>query len=471
MNIKHQEIIIDSKAPFANCKLGREKYASILIDIVSYYSNGFVLAINSEWGTGKTTFVKMWECLLQNKEFKTLYFNAWENDFEDNPLVALIAEFKALTDKKNGKYKSLLKKGAIFTKNLAPELIKSIVENYKFAKTVSDTVENATKGATEILEDEINEYTKKKEGIKDFRKALKDFVESIENKKPIVFIIDELDRCRPNYSVTLLEQIKHLFSVPGIVFVLSIDKEQLGNAVRGVYGSDRINADEYLRRFIDLEYSIPIPDTKIFVRYLYSYFEFGRTLLSDRRKGVREFWYEPDNLIDLATILFEKSNLSLRQQEKIFAHARIALLSLEWNQYLFPTLFIFLIYLKNHHPSIYKKIELKSIKPKELIEEFAKIFPKSIEKEDDLRLVIHLEALLGYLYYSYYFENARHFRLLTQGKEGEKEIIDIKSHFDNTEGQDEFVRNIKSFIDKWDYRGISIRHVLDKINLVQNIIA
>ena len=66
-------------------------------------------------------------------------------------------------------------------------------------------------------------------------------------------MIDELDRCNPHYSVLVLERIKHIFSVPGIVFILSVDKKQFGNAIRGYYGSDLIDANEYLRRFIDLD--------------------------------------------------------------------------------------------------------------------------------------------------------------------------------------------------------------------------
>ena len=93
-------------------------------------------------------------------------------------------------------------------------------------------------------------------------------MEATKGDKPIIFIIDELDRCRPSYAVELLEQVKHFFSVSGIVFVLSIDKVQLGHAVRGVYGNDRINADEYLRRFIDIEYSIPVPDKNYFEIFL-----------------------------------------------------------------------------------------------------------------------------------------------------------------------------------------------------------
>lgn len=67
-----------------------------------------------------------------------------------------------------------------------------------------------------------------------------------------MFFIDELDRCRPTFAIELLERIKHLFDIQNIVFVLSIDKEQLEASTAAAYGS-AINAPEYLRRFIDLE--------------------------------------------------------------------------------------------------------------------------------------------------------------------------------------------------------------------------
>jgi hypothetical protein len=148
--------------------------------------------------------------------------------------------------------------------------------------------------------------------VDDFQKALSEFVDTIEGDKPIIFLVDELDRCRPDYAVSLLEQIKHLFSVPKIVFVLAIDKEQLGHAIRGVYGSDRLNADEYLRRFIDLEYKIPRPDTREFVSYLYDYFGFNDKFLQQGRKTFSDFRDEEQAFVDFASILFEKTNLSLR---------------------------------------------------------------------------------------------------------------------------------------------------------------
>src|ERR1700709_2244199 len=117
MKIKHDPIEIDNESPFKNCKFDRGKYAETLTQIVGSYSEGFVFAINNEWGTGKTTFVKMWEKQLQNNKFKTIYFNAWENDFEQNPMVALMAELKKISKSKEDIYNSLIKKSASITKS------------------------------------------------------------------------------------------------------------------------------------------------------------------------------------------------------------------------------------------------------------------------------------------------------------------------------------------------------------------
>src|SRR5690606_36180541 len=116
--------------------------------------------------------------------------------------------------------------------------------------------------------EEIDAYTKKKKTIIEFRKELEVFIKR-NTDKPLIFIIDELDRCRPDYAVEVLEQMKHFFAVPGIIFILSIDKNHLASSIKGYYGSENINTDEYLRRFIDLEYSISKPITEHYVDYLF----------------------------------------------------------------------------------------------------------------------------------------------------------------------------------------------------------
>ncbi len=224
MEIRHKDLLPDKENPFLHCKLGREKYANVLTTIVQNYADGFVLALNGEWGTGKTTFVRMWQASLEKATYKTIYFNAWENDFENEPLTALLGELKKLVDRKTEAYKSLLKKGVVISKNILPALAKGVISKYVDAGITLDVLEKSIEAATEILDKEVEEYVNKKQGLIDFKHELEKYIETNNNGKPVVFIIDELDRCRPNYAVELLEKVKHFFSVKGIVFVLSIDK-------------------------------------------------------------------------------------------------------------------------------------------------------------------------------------------------------------------------------------------------------
>jgi hypothetical protein len=179
-----------------------------------------------------------------------------------------------------------------------------------------DGLENASKAAAEILKKEIEAYASRKKELSDFRKDLESFVNKGIGGKPVIFFIDELDRCRPNYSVEVLEHMKHFFAVRGIVFVLAIDKEQLGHAVRGVYGSEQLNSDEYLRRFIDLEDSIPQPSTKDFTSYLFDYFAFDQFFKAKGRLQYPNTLEEREAFLSLATMLFDKTKITLRQQER-----------------------------------------------------------------------------------------------------------------------------------------------------------
>lgn len=467
MNIRHKDLLIDKDQPFKECKLGREKYATILSQIVSDYKDGFVMAINSEWGTGKTTFIKMWQQHLINKEFETLYFNAWEDDFSENPIVGIMAAFKSLTgEKSNSLLKSLLSLGSKIIKNVAPQVVKFVAEANGVTKVIADLVENSVKGTTEILEEEIKKYNERKKGINEFRKSLEEYISSLESEKPLVFIIDELDRCRPSYAIALLESIKHLFSVPGVVFVLSIDKEQLGHAMRGVYGSEQLNANEYLRRFIDIEYNMPEPNAPEFVSYLYNYFGFDEKIMQHGRPNNNDFRDESISIQKFSLLLFENGNITLRQQEKIMAHARIALSSLNSNQYLLPGLFIYLVFLKNHDSKTYTKIKNKELTTQGLLDSMKDTIPKGIKKNDILN-VIYLEALLATTYHNYKYERDISEKLITE--ENHRLVsIKVKSNFDFAKDQEEFIRLMWSVGNK-DFAHMSIKHLIDKIDLLQQV--
>ncbi len=469
MSIKHKDIEIPAEKPFANCKLGREKYAKILTNIATTYSDGFVLAINNEWGAGKTTFIKMWQQHLNNGEFKTLYFNAWENDYDSNPLAALMSELKTLSPKSKTKtFDALLRKGALFTKSITPNLIKAFASKYITVEALTETIKNSTETAMDILKDEIDIHTKKKEGLVEFRKNLENFINEIRNDKPVIFLIDELDRCRPNYAVEVLETIKHFFNVPGIVFVISIDKQQLCSAIKGYYGSENFNSTEYLRRFFDLEYSITSPNEGDFCRYLYEYFKFDEYFLSPERIRVPELQQDKDKFIRFSEFIFKNKEINLRLQEKIYSHAKIVTGVLKKENYFFPSLSLLLIYFKILKPDLYKEISDFKYTPQQIIDQLSDFLP-SIPNEYDNNQIGYIEALLVYLYYNNYkSRKSKAIDILTYVNSINDYQTNLKSGLTFIDSNNTLLTFLKNFNRSY-FSNLKLDYLLNFINLTENI--
>lgn len=468
MNIKHNQIDITEENPFENCKLDRKKYADVLTNIINSYTHGFVLGINNKWGTGKTTFVKMWQQDLKNKGHKTVYFNAWENDFEDNPLTALMGELKTLTKKSTEpEFKSTLKTAAALSKHIAPIIAQALAEKYIDTKGVKDAIAGVTKGLSDVFENEVNQYAEKKKSITEFKKSLSEFIANTYEGKPLVFIVDELDRCRPNYAVSILEQIKHFFSVPNVVFVLSIDKVQLGNAIRGVYGSDFIDSEEYLRRFIDLEYSIPEPDADVFYRYLFEFYEFNEFFNSSERQQYRELQKDNKYFLRIAKLLFTNQNIPLRQQEKIFGLARVALRSFNPNSYVVPHIFLFLAFIKITNNEFYNRVKNKELTLLEVQEEYLKtvVANKNDETEHEL---MWLEVYLVNFYHNYL--ESRYYRKKLYEYDSElnsnKLLIDSIINKDKNSSFLNILENIHRGRSEGD---LDLGYFLNRIELLENL--
>ncbi len=154
-------------------------------------------------------------------------------------------------------FKSIVASVSIEVK--APYIGKVVIDGEKLIKTHENL--NSKMNTHDIYAD----YTLYEQELK----RLKDFLCSwaSQQDKPIVVIIDELDRCRPDYSVKTLEILKHFFDIPGFVFILALDEEQLKNSVKTLFGTE--NFDEYKRKFINNSFLLPPPDKIKFTDYLY----------------------------------------------------------------------------------------------------------------------------------------------------------------------------------------------------------
>ena len=247
--------------PFKNDLLGRKEPAEVLTHLVDNFEGPCVLAVDAAWGTGKTTFIRMWSQHLRNQGFPVVKFNAWETDFSGDPFVALATE---LTE-------GLRPYGDLEAKiDATKEAAKQVL-----LRTGLGAIRIASAGVVDLApllehkEDRLTAQKNAQELVKKFGATLQDMANELQAQKghPLVVVIDELDRCRPSYAVELLEVAKHLFSVDHIVFVLAVNRSELAHSIRALYGNDFDGAG-YLRRFFDVDFRLPDPERAAFINAL-----------------------------------------------------------------------------------------------------------------------------------------------------------------------------------------------------------
>ena len=122
--------------------------------------------------------------------------------------------------------------------------------------------------ASKLAEQLLDDYPKGRQSIHDFRKELQVMVDVLwenNDQKPLVVLIDELDRCRPSYAIELLETCKHIFSIDHAIFILAVNRSELAHSVKVPYGA-QFDAEGYLRRFFDHEIILPSPDRQLFIK-------------------------------------------------------------------------------------------------------------------------------------------------------------------------------------------------------------
>lgn len=349
MKLKSQKIEPKTENPFEGDLLNRKQYADVLTQIVKNTEDGFTLSINADWGYGKTTFVKMWDAMLQSEGYKTIYFNAWESDFVADPMMALIDGLRSGFEEQDLPQEKLQFSKAFWT--VATKLVKLVLQ----WQVIGEVAEIFQDGIKECLEDkdDLQKSLSIKKLVNDFREQLAKSAKDIGGDKPLIIFVDELDRCRPDYAVQMLERIKHFFAIDNIIFVLSIDKKVLCKSIEAVYGGLKIDTEAYLRRFVDIEFDLPEPQIDLFAKALFEQKEIGKyfTTYSDINSGDKREERLKDTLIDC----FLSQSNSLRDVEKYFNRLEIILNS-QALPHASADLIAYLLYLYMFHRDVYEEL-------------------------------------------------------------------------------------------------------------------
>ncbi|MEO5703141.1 MAG: P-loop NTPase fold protein, partial [Gammaproteobacteria bacterium] len=333
MRLTTPRLEIEEGNAFEQDALDRKKFGVSLMNLVSRSDDALVIALNAPWGEGKTTFIKMWQGLLKENNVNSIYFDAFENDYVDDAFIAIASQIVSFIEmelsstssaKKNLKdlKKNAAKVGAqllTWTVKLGIKAATLGVINASDIEALNDIKSDLAKDTSEVLskyvQERIQSHKKNVQSIKSFKDTLSATADIIrqETGKPLIIIIDELDRCKPTYAVEIIEKIKHLFSVPNVVFILVMHKPQLEEAVKSVYGQG-VNANIYLQKFINIECSLP---KNIDPRNINDYRRYCNRLYQLHKL---ETWNDKPGLLNSVTALARHFDLSLRELEKCFTY-------------------------------------------------------------------------------------------------------------------------------------------------------
>ncbi len=250
-----------------------------------------VLSVEAGYGEGKTVFAGLWRDALADGPHVPVPFNAWRSDHADDPLavfLAALAEAVPLPEGQAGKDKAKKVLGAFRKIGVAGARAAATV-------VVGKAVDQATDGVLDLIrtaqDDEGKDHAAHLQAFLDgadknidkaltgaimdqltamtFRRtALPNVLDTIHaaligpggEEGKVVVLIDELDRCRPDFAVGLLEAVKHLFEDhPGFRFALMLNPARLEATAGSMYGVVE-GGERYLTKFIDQRLRLPVSD-------------------------------------------------------------------------------------------------------------------------------------------------------------------------------------------------------------------
>lgn len=305
-----------------NDQLGRNEELRQFVRLLNSIDGNCTIALDGDWGSGKTFFVKQAQMIIDSfNEYKnkkaisekdeenikmvkdkfsdlgiklqaTAYYDAWENDNEDDPLLSILYSIISTADCDKDFFKQ--QKPIALLKSIA-----NTITTKAFSIPLKDLLEALSE---EDIFKKLKQHKTLRENVTEFLNELIPF-----GSTRLVIFIDELDRCKPSYAVKMLERIKHFFSNENIIFVFAINSRELQNTIKQYYGTD-FNAYQYLDRFFDLKIDLKLIDINKFIEL--------HGLWSDDE-------YKMDICYSADRVLAKFYHFSMRMTDRYFKQVRI----------------------------------------------------------------------------------------------------------------------------------------------------
>lgn len=277
------------------------------------------MLIEGEWGTGKTEFCyKLINLIDENTSLNSIYIDAYAEDHLDDPLIMILGNLSKYIEQNLIETKPEIKekffKAAIpVVKFLLKTSLKAGVNLVlkQNADTIGEELQDTIKEAgEEAINGTVETIIKDQEKAQENINQLKAVIEIITQEAPLIIFIDELDRCRPDFSLKLLEKIKHVFEVANLKFVLLANRAQLVAGIKHTYGYE-VEAERYLDKFFKFSF-------KLSGYYLWNLSEFRPVTIEHFKNQLSKFNLSSLNAsvaLEFISALVQTNNISLREAE------------------------------------------------------------------------------------------------------------------------------------------------------------
>jgi len=271
----------------------------------------------------------MWKAHLDSRRDSNedvpvcILLNAWEDDYCGDPLLSLVDAIERElsekpTDKKTknrlGSVKEATRDLGWFMVGMANSAVSHWTGLDAAAAGELAETKKGNRGKDSSIPDILSLFQSRKGALRHLKSALRSLFE--DKTTPVFVLVDELDRCRPDFAIQYLETITHVFDVEGLTFVLAVDLLQLENSARALFG-DGLNFPEYYRKFAHRNIRLPSPDEagirNLVTRYIDRYLD-DPSKDSPRRKSLLNFEETRRALTELPYDL----RLTPRQIQEVF---------------------------------------------------------------------------------------------------------------------------------------------------------
>ena len=286
-----------------------------IVRILSRERKGCCFGIDGAWGSGKTFVLEEFERRISKQQseetadnqFYVFHYDCWKYDYYEEPLLAIVI---AMLDTVQDKLSEGLERAAqSLWENVKENLYAVMGEACK--NKIGVNLLEIGKFVDKIKEDTESERIKIDE-LSGFRKVLEKTrkeIKGMAEDKTMIIVVDELDRCLPEYSIKVLERLHHIFDgLDNVIVIVSMDKSQLKKSIIEIFGE--IDVDIYLRKFIAFKIDLDKGRASMYAQKFASYFYMFR-MTAEESEEIEELF---------ADIQY---GLDMRTQERIFRKAQI----------------------------------------------------------------------------------------------------------------------------------------------------